>query len=181
MNDRHNVKPGTPAFASGTITPEQARVPGEPTVRMLFPKTVLLTVANDRPRISFSPGHQDVPAHLADHVWLKHNGVTRCESPTTLPNAKDAAIAPTRSATGENDPPATSRRLRATVKSVTAARRMETYLEDNAIGQTKFAIQVGTTDRTLRSFRKTGQVRRDIFEAIAKAMGKTKDELLKVE
>jgi hypothetical protein len=50
-----------------------------------------------------------------------------------------------------------------------------------AIGQTDFASSVNTTDRTLRAFRKTGKVRRDILEAIAKKMNITKEELLKPE
>jgi hypothetical protein len=71
------------------------------------------------------------------------------------------------------------KRLRATVSSLIAARKMEKYLESKAIGQTEFAITVGTTDRTLRSFRKTGKVRRDILESIAKQMRTTKEALLK--
>jgi hypothetical protein len=71
-----------------------------------------------------------------------------------------------------------NRRLTATIQSPPAAKRMEAYLKSKAIGQTEFATQVGTTDRTLRAFRKTGKVRRDIFEAIAKAMGMDKEALL---
>jgi hypothetical protein len=74
----------------------------------------------------------------------------------------------------------TSKRLRATVFNKFAARRMEAYMESHG-GQTAFATKVGTTDRTLRSFRKTGRVRLDIFKAIAGAMGTTPDELLKPE
>jgi hypothetical protein len=70
-------------------------------------------------------------------------------------------------------------RLRSTVNSPLAARKMEAYLESKAIGLTEFATRVGTTDRTLRAFRRTGRVRRDIFESIAKQMGTTKEELLK--
>jgi hypothetical protein len=56
---------------------------------------------------------------------------------------------------------------------------METYLREKGIGQTEFAIQAQTTDRTLRNFRKTGKVRRDILASIASAMGTTKEKLLK--
>jgi hypothetical protein len=69
------------------------------------------------------------------------------------------------------------KRLAATVTSPSAARRMETYMESKPIGQTAFAGQVGTTDRTLRRFRRTGKVRRDIFDDIAKAMGMSSEEL----
>jgi hypothetical protein len=72
------------------------------------------------------------------------------------------------------------KRLRSTVLSPVAARRMEHYMESHG-GQTDFANKVGTTDRTLRSFRKNGRIRRDIFEAIAGAMGTTPEELLKSE
>jgi plasmid maintenance system antidote protein VapI len=58
---------------------------------------------------------------------------------------------------------------------------METYLNAKGIGQTDFASTIGTTDRTLRSFRRTGKVRRDMFESIAKAMGTTKEALLRPE
>ncbi|MBZ5641154.1 MAG: hypothetical protein LAO19_00175 [Acidobacteriia bacterium] len=74
-----------------------------------------------------------------------------------------------------------AKRLNVTIGSPIAARRMEAYLESKGIGLTEFASRIGTTDRTLRTFRKTGRVRRDIFEAIAKAMGTTKETLLKSE
>jgi hypothetical protein len=56
---------------------------------------------------------------------------------------------------------------------------MEGYIKSTGIGQTEFANLARTTDRTLRAFRKTGKVRRDIFAAIAEAMGTTKEALLK--
>jgi hypothetical protein len=71
------------------------------------------------------------------------------------------------------------KRLSATVYRPNAARKMEDYITQNGVDQTKFAIKVGTTDRTLRNFRKTGKIRRNIFEDIAKAMGTTKEALLK--
>jgi DNA-binding Xre family transcriptional regulator len=70
-------------------------------------------------------------------------------------------------------------RLKATITSVEAARRMNAYLDSKKIGLTEFATRVGITDRTLRSFRKTGKIRRDLFDSIAKEMGMTRDELLK--
>jgi hypothetical protein len=72
------------------------------------------------------------------------------------------------------------RRLTGTVTSAVAARRMEDYMEAHG-GQTTFATRARTTDRTLRAFRKTGKVRRDIFEAIAREMGTTPEALLKAE
>ncbi len=71
-------------------------------------------------------------------------------------------------------------RLSGMVTSLSAARRLEEHLRRHpALGLSKFATLVPTTDRTIRSFRKTGKVRRDIFEGIAKAMGVTVDDLLK--
>jgi hypothetical protein len=93
----------------------------------------------------------------------------------TVPTEEAAA-----SAKGESAP-ARSKRLQSTVTSAIATRRMEAYLESNGIGQTEFAVEVGTTDRTLRTFRKTGKVRRDIFDSIATKMGTTRELLLKPE
>jgi len=77
--------------------------------------------------------------------------------------------------------PAQKRRLQSTVTNEIAARRMEAYLTSSGIGQTEFAATVGTTDRTLRAFRKTGKVRRHIFDAIAKGMGTSREALLNPE
>jgi hypothetical protein len=71
------------------------------------------------------------------------------------------------------------KRLPITITSPLAARRLETFLKDKGIEQTAFATQVGTTDRTLRRFRETGTIRRDIFEQIANGMGLTKEQLMK--
>jgi hypothetical protein len=70
------------------------------------------------------------------------------------------------------------KRLRATVTSPITARRMEAYIESKVMSQTSFANQIGTTDRTLRKFRKTGKIRRDIFHTIAKAIGIPPEEAL---
>jgi hypothetical protein len=72
-----------------------------------------------------------------------------------------------------------SKRAKATVNCPSAAQQMEEWLEDKVIGLTKFANQIGITDRTLRSFRKTGKIRRDSFQKIAELMGTTAEELLK--
>jgi hypothetical protein len=73
------------------------------------------------------------------------------------------------------------RRFPSTITSELAARRMEAYMTSKGIGQTDFARKAGTTDRTLRKFRKTGKVRRDLFAAIAKEMGITTEALLSPE
>jgi hypothetical protein len=71
-----------------------------------------------------------------------------------------------------------NKRLSATIYSPIAARKMEAFLEENGIGQTEFAIKIGTTDRTLRKFRTTGKIKRSIFDEIAKGMGISRDTLL---
>jgi hypothetical protein len=48
----------------------------EGTVTMFFPRKVLLTL-DDHRRVEFNPGIQEVPLNLADHQYLKLNGVTR--------------------------------------------------------------------------------------------------------
>jgi hypothetical protein len=55
---------------------------------------------------------------------------------------------------------------------------MEAYIQAKGLGLTEFATQAQTTDRSLRRFRQTGKIRRDIFENIAKAMKITKKELI---
>jgi hypothetical protein len=78
----------------------------------------------------------------------------------------------------DRSPSAKMKRLKSTITSPAAVKKLDAYLEAKGIGLTDFASRAQTTDRTLRSFRKTGKVRRDIFTSIAKAMGMTKDELL---
>ena len=56
---------------------------------------------------------------------------------------------------------------------------MEQYLESHTLSQTQFALLVPTTDRTIRRFRAMGKIRRDLFVAIAKAMGTTPEALMK--
>lgn len=94
-----------------------------------------------------------------------------------LPFYPAIELVPSKPQTEENPLPAKIK-LTPTISSPTAARKMEAYIQANGMGLTQFAIKAQTTDRTLRSFRTTGKVRRDIFESIAGAMGLTKEELL---
>lgn len=56
------------------ISPEEfAR--GKQTVRMLFPKVVVLTPRVHREKVTFPAGEHDVPEEFADHWYLKANGV----------------------------------------------------------------------------------------------------------
>jgi len=70
------------------------------------------------------------------------------------------------------------KRLTSTIYSPQAAQRVEQFCKERGIGMTEFATQAGTTDRTLRSFRKTGKVRRSILDGIAKAMRTTREKLI---
>ena len=80
----------------------------------------------------------------------------------------------------ESEPKAQEKhtRLPSSVTSPSAARKLGEYLTAKGIGVPQFAEKAGTTDRTIRNFRRTGKVRRSIFDNIAEAMGITKDELL---
>jgi hypothetical protein len=55
-------------------------LPGEPTVTMVFPKPVLLTLPGYR-RVQFKAGVNQVPQSLADHEYLKLSGATRHQGP----------------------------------------------------------------------------------------------------
>jgi hypothetical protein len=71
------------------------------------------------------------------------------------------------------------KRFGSTVTSPLAARKLEAFVESKGMGFTQFAIQASTTDRTIREFRRTGKVRRDIFQSIARVMGLKPGDLLK--
>jgi hypothetical protein len=71
-------------------------------------------------------------------------------------------------------------RLSSQITSPSAARKMEAFMEKNALNQTEFAIQANTSDKTIRKFRQTGKVKRSILTGIASAMGITKEELLRL-
>jgi hypothetical protein len=94
-----------------------------------------------------------------------------------------SVIKPTIHAEARIGPATTSdapkKRLKSTIHSPVAARKMEAYLEEHGIGLTEFATKIGTTDRTLRSFRTTGKIKRSIFDDIATGMGVSRDALLK--
>lgn len=55
---------------------------------------------------------------------------------------------------------------------------MVDFMNANGLSQPKFADMANTTDRTIRSFGKTGKVRKDIFRDIAAAMDATVEDLL---
>jgi hypothetical protein len=64
------------AAAAPPLRPEEAVQEGEDTVTMVFPQAVRLT-ANDGRVVDFKPGVQEVPESLADHSYLRLNGVKK--------------------------------------------------------------------------------------------------------
>ena len=55
------------------------------------------------------------------------------------------------------------------------------YMESKGLTETQFGNQFQSTDRTVRNFRKSGKMRRSTFEAMAKSMGLTIEQLLRGE
>jgi lambda repressor-like predicted transcriptional regulator len=70
------------------------------------------------------------------------------------------------------------RRFPSQVKSESAARKVEDYMNKRGLNQTEFSSKAGMTDRTLRNFLRTGVARRSTLDGIASAMGVTKESLL---
>lgn len=73
------------------------------------------------------------------------------------------------------------KRMSRTLGSAEALRVVTDYLEHTKLTDTQFGNQFNTTDRTVRSFRTTGEMRRSNFEAMATSMGLTSDQLLRGE
>jgi hypothetical protein len=70
------------------------------------------------------------------------------------------------------------KRMSRTLGSPEALRVVTDHLEQTKLTDTQFGNQFDTTDRTVRSFRSTGKMRRSNFEAMAKSMGLTTEDLL---
>jgi hypothetical protein len=117
--------------------------------------------------------------HLQYHASKRHMRLVVTHAIELVKNQRlNRRMPPPESMQGELNIPAKPQRLSARISSPVAVRKLDAYLAAKGIGLTEFAGKAGTTDRTLRTFRKTGKVRRDIFKAIAEAMGMTKEELL---
>lgn len=112
---------------------------------------------------------------VRNRLWHATNQYMQAASPQVRRNAVEAEPSPL----PEKRKPAAQPRMPSTIESPSAARKMEAYIAAKGIGLTDFASTAGTTDRTLRNFRKTGKVRRGILAGIASAMGTSKEELLK--
>lgn len=90
--------------------------------------------------------------------------------PKDAPKASPAAIA-------QKD--TRPKRLPSTIGSPGSVRRLDEFLLQKGFGVTEFSVLADVNERSVRKFRSGGKIRRDIFEAIAKAMKLTKDEFLK--
>jgi hypothetical protein len=78
--------------------------------------------------------------------------------------------------------PATTRvRLPQSIGTPEAVRAAIAYMGSKGLTETQFGNQFLSTDRTVRSFRKSGKMRRSTFEAMAKSMGLTIEQLLRGE
>jgi len=142
--------------------------------------TDLVAMAISRKRFE-KPTENIPPAVMKNIERMPNEAVAHVstEQEATATNVPDEA-----EETGEGvsiSQPSPAQRLPRSITSKGAAKRLEEYLTRNHIGQTEFAIKAGITDRTLRTFRNTGKVRRGTFDAIAKAMGTTREDLLKPE
>lgn len=72
------------------VSAHQVLRKGEGTVTMIFPRAITLLTEGDI-RVAFNAGPQEVPQHLADHEWLRRNGVRAYDSPIakqTMESAK---------------------------------------------------------------------------------------------
>jgi hypothetical protein len=69
-------------------------------------------------------------------------------------------------------------RISRSVHSEKAARRMEVYLQEKGLTQTKFCEDIDTDAKTLYSFRRTGNVGKSVAKRIADAMGVTFEEFI---
>lgn len=78
-------------------------------------------------------------------------------------------------------PGMTAKRLPRSIGTPEAVAAAIKYMESKGITETQFGNQFLSTDRTVRSFRKSGKMRRSTFEAMAKSMGLTIEELLRGE
>jgi hypothetical protein len=78
-------------------------------------------------------------------------------------------------------PGPTAKRLPRSIGTPEAVAAAIKYMESKGLTETQFGNQFQSTDRTVRSFRKSGKMRRSTFEAMAKSMGLTIEELLRGE
>jgi hypothetical protein len=122
------------------------------------------------PQIAPEPEPPEAPRDdEVDEIPAPSSDVTRthdcAESDTAVPTKKAVA----------------RQRMTPMIDSPIAVQRLDDYLKSSNLGLTDFAGRARINDRTLRRFRATGRIRRDILGNIAEAMGTTKEALLQPE
>lgn len=126
--------------------------------------------------------HYRMVNEIKGRLWEAANPYRwKATEPATPPVIEDATPLLTASpqSVSTQAQPERPRRMSASIHSPSAARKVEAFIEAKGIGLTNFATSAGLTDRTLRSFRKTGRIRRSLLDGIAQAMGTTREELLR--
>jgi hypothetical protein len=111
--------------------------------------------------------------------WETDEGIPKAnqaeEQPVT-PLFVSITASPSTIARREPDSPR-PKRIRSVVSPL-AARRVITYVESNG-GYEMLARKAKITVKTVRSFEKTGKIRRSILDDIAAVMGTTSEDLIK--
>ena len=69
-------------------------------------------------------------------------------------------------------------RLSVIITNPGAAKKVKEFMDARGLTQTEFALQSNTSDKTIRKFFRTGQIKRSLVAGIASAMGITREELL---
>jgi DNA-binding Xre family transcriptional regulator len=75
--------------------------------------------------------------------------------------------------------PIRSGRMPSTVHSLVAVQRIEAFMAEKGLNQAEFATRAKTTYKTIHKIRKTAKITRSMLDDIAKALGITREELLK--
>jgi hypothetical protein len=102
-------------------------------------------------------------------------GIALASASPLLMMAHEAALQPASIIPTQRVP---KRRIPRSIQSVSAAKRLEEYLDKKGRTQTQFSIDIGADVKTLYRFRQTGKVGKAVAQRIADAMGITLDDLL---
>ncbi len=165
-------------FLEGVVTPRllTGSVAGQEVTRL---SSLWMDLVVECPNALFWPDHRRPFKHRLESI-LQARAVYLATSAPRVPVIEGQTLITPEASTSE---PAgnfeyKTRRASAQIDSKLAAHRLDDFLRTYPAGQTAFAVQAGTTDRTIRSFRKTGRVKREILARIAEAMKRTLEDLL---
>jgi hypothetical protein len=149
-----------------------------------------LLVEYDGPFIVLVPTLRSVDASLDERLRRRQSKLAALEDALMTENGKLVASQTLATLIGapaepapvpQPAPPAGRLRVPRSAGSPQAVRAVVAYMEGRGLGVTQFAIQVDTTDRTVRNFLKRGKMRRSSFETMAARMGLTTEQLLRGE